>query len=399
MPTAGRHRAVLRTGACVIPAPDQVEDRLRSGIQSKGFSINSLDSRFRGNGDVPLSAIADALARRSSAYLACHKFKLAGYMGNLSQCYRMSAPFDTIEGHIHHSPSSTSTIMKFFFLFAMFVAALGTVGSVLAQQRSGGPIGAFVFDQAANLSVVAIDESPGRTMNAATFASADPAVVKKFMPDGTAPASMSSFVLFAGEDTVLIDTGAGGETWIKKLTDLGVKPESIKLILLTHFHGDHIGGLFQGNARRFSNAKVLASTPEYDSKGAPFEKIKSAYGEYFAKFNFGEEVFANSLIRVTAMDASGHTPGHSAFLLESKLQDKDKLLIIGDLLHAATLQFPAPEACASFDRDPEKSIVARKRVLDFAAQKKILIGGMHLPPPSVGLVTKEEHGYSFDLKQ
>jgi glyoxylase-like metal-dependent hydrolase (beta-lactamase superfamily II) len=236
-------------------------------------------------------------------------------------------------------------------------------------------------------------------MSAGTFASADPAVVNKYMPNGTAPASMSSFVLFAGEDTVLIDTGAGGETWFKKLTDLGIKPESVKLILLTHFHGDHIGGLFQGNARRFLNAKVLASTPEYDSKGAPFEKIKAVYGDDFAKFNFGDEVFANSLIRVTAMDASGHTPGHSAFLLESKLLEKDKLLIIGDLLHAAALQFPAPEACASYDGDPKKSIAARKSLLDFAAQKKILIGGMHLPPPSVGSVTKEDQGYSFDLKQ
>jgi len=85
--------------------------------------------------------------------------------------------------------------------------------------------------------------------------------------------------------------------------------------------------------------------------------------------------------------------------LESKLKDADKLLIIGDLLHAAALQFPAPEACASYDMNPEKSIAARKRILDFAAQEKILIGGMHLPSPSVGSVTKKDQGYSFDLKQ
>jgi len=290
--------------------------------------------------------------------------------------------------------------MRIFFLSAMFTAILSTVGSIQAQFGPiEKPIGALVFDHAAKLRVVAIDESPGRTMNASTFASADPETIKKYMPDGTAPASMSSFVLFAGEDTVLIDTGAGGETWMKKLTDLGVKPENVKLILLTHFHGDHIGGLFQGNARRFLNATVLASTPEYDSKGAPFEKIKAVYGEDFKTFNFDNEVFANSLVKVKAIDASGHTPGHTAFLLESKLNERDKLLLIGDLLHAAALQFPAPEACASYDKDPEKSIAVRKRLLDFAVQDKIPIGGMHLPPPSVGMVTKKEKGYSFDLKQ
>jgi len=262
----------------------------------------------------------------------------------------------------------------------MFVAALGMFGSVFAQ----------------NFKVVSIDESPGRTMSAGTFASADPESVKKYMPDGSAPASVSSFVLFAGEDTVLIDTGTGNETWIKKLTDLGVKPENVKLILLTHFHGDHIGGLFQGDVRRFPHAQVRASTPEYDSQGAGFEKIKAAYGEDFAKFNFDDVVFAHSLVTVKALDASGHTPGHAVFLIESK-QKEDKLLVIGDLLHAAALQFPVPEACASYDMDREKAVTARKRILDFAAKEKILVGGMHLPPPNLGIVKKLDRGYAYGL--
>ena len=271
----------------------------------------------------------------------------------------------------------------------MFIAALGMVSSLLAQ----------------SFKTVAIDEAPGRTMSAGTFPSADYQSLKKYMPDGNAPASMSSFVLFAGDDTVLIDTGAGGETWFKKLTELGVKPENVKLILITHFHPDHIGGLFQGDARRFSNAKVLASMPEYDfflarerqPQSASFGKIKAAYGDDFMKFNFDDEVFANASVKVKAIDASGHTPGHAAFLIESKQKEEDKLLVIGDLLHAAALQFPMPEICASYDRDREKAVAARKRLLDFAAQKKIPIAGMHLPPPSIGIVKKEEDGYSFEL--
>jgi glyoxylase-like metal-dependent hydrolase (beta-lactamase superfamily II) len=283
--------------------------------------------------------------------------------------------------------------MKCFFLALMFVATLGIVGSAFAQ----------------DFRVVALHENPDRPMNASVFASTDPEAVKKYMPDGGAPASMSSFVLFAGDDIVLFDAGQNAEIWSKKLTELEVKPENVKLILITHFHGDHIGGLFQGDERRFVKAKVFASTPEYDfyllrerqPQGAVFGKIKAAYGEDFVKFEFDKEVFANAVVKVKAIDATGHTPGHTAFLIESaKAESKqEKVLIIGDLLHAAALQFPVPEACASFDQDKEKSVAARKRILDLAIQEKWLVGGMHFPPPSVGTAKKEGKGYALELKK
>lgn len=267
----------------------------------------------------------------------------------------------------------------------LFVAALGIVRSAFAQ----------------DFRVVALHENPDRTMNVNLFASADPKTVKKYMPAGGAPASVTSFALFAGEDTVLIDTCTGNEAWGKKLTEAGIKPESVKLILLTHFHGDHVGGLMQGTARRFPNAKVLSSVPEFESghRQPPIERIRVAYGQDFATFNFDAQVFANSLVSVKALDAAGHTPGHVAFLIEPKQADKEKLLIIGDLLHAAALQFPVPEACTSYDSDREKAVASRKRVLDFAAQEKIPAGGMHLPPPSVGTIKKEGKGYVFELKK
>ena len=278
--------------------------------------------------------------------------------------------------------------MSHFSLSVMFIAALSTAGSILAQ----------------DLKVVALNENSTRTMGASTFASADPEAVRKYIPEGGAPASVSSFILFAGEDTVLFDAGQNSETWSNKLTDLGVKPESIKLIFLTHMHGDHIGGLLQGDTRRFPNAKVFSATPEYEhwmrlQQTGQVGKIASAYGQDFMKFNFDEEVFANPLVKVKALDASGHTPGHTVFLIEPKQGSTEKILILGDLLHAAALQFPVPEACASFDMDREKAVASRKRILDFAAQEKISVGGMHLPPPSIGTVEKEDKGYSFELKK
>jgi len=253
----------------------------------------------------------------------------------------------------------------------------------------------------AQINIIPVEEAP-RPMVAGVFASADQTLVQKYMPEGSAPASVSSFVLVAGEEAILFDAALGGETWVKKLTDAGVKPESVKLILLTHMHGDHLGGLVQGNARRFPHAKVLSATPEHEHwlpkegqpRSAQLANIKSAYGQDFEKtFKFDEEVFANASVKVKAVDASGHTPGHTAFLIESQ---GEKLLIVGDLLHAAALQFPAPEVCARFDMDPEKAVAARKRVLDFAAQEKIPIAGMHFPAPHIGKVEKNgQGGYTF----
>ena len=313
--------------------------------------------------------------------------------------------------------------MKYFFFLTTLIVAMSIAHSLPAQTDvfSSPVIGTLVFDHQKGYRLAAIDESPGRTMDAALFPATDPETIKKYMPEGGAPASISSFVLFTGEDTIFFDTGNGGELWVKKLTDLGVKPESVKHIFLTHMHGDHIGGLlelkvtpltaetaFNEQVRRFPSAKLLCTKQEYEHGFPPNVvvptadrrrnyMIKEAYGRDFTTFNFDDVVYENSEITVKALDAAGHTPGHTAFLIEPKdivqgAGAKEKVLIIGDLLHAAALQFPVPEACARFDMDHEKAIASRKRLLDFAAQEKIPVVGMHLPPPHIGIVKKNDQG-------
>jgi glyoxylase-like metal-dependent hydrolase (beta-lactamase superfamily II) len=261
--------------------------------------------------------------------------------------------------------------------------------------------GSIAAGQQNNFKVVAVTEGI-HNMVAGEFESTDTAILKKYMPSGSAAINMSSFVLFAGDDIILIDAGLGGPNWVKGLTDLGVKTEKIKLILLTHLHGDHIGGLLDGNARRFPNAVILCATPEYDywfpKDSKPLtpelEKIKAAYGGDFSKtFEFDEQVFANDSVKVKALNAVGHTPGHTAFLFES---EKNRYLIVGDMLHVAALQFPAPDACSIYDMDPKSTVASRIRILDFAAKENIPVGGMHFPSPNIGTVKKDgQGGYKF----
>lgn len=268
-------------------------------------------------------------------------------------------------------------VMKRFFLSTLFIAMTCAVPSAFAQQA---------------IKITPIEEL-SRKMEPSLFAAADQNIVKKYLPTDGAPASMSSFVLFAGEEAILIDTGLGGAPWQQKLAESGVKPENVKLILLTHLHGDHIGGLLQGNARRFPQAKVLCSAPEYEYWQSKREgaKITDAYGKDFSTFKYDDQVFANDLVNVKALGAPGHTPGHTAFLI-SRSSGAVECLIIGDLLHAAALQFPAPEICTAYDSDPVKAVASRKRLLDYAAQENIPIAGMHLPAPHIGKVKKNDNG-------
>ena len=234
------------------------------------------------------------------------------------------------------------------------------------------------------------------------FDQADMERVNRYVPADGAPFGMFAFLLRAGDENILFDAGLGGETWVNNL-EKNVKPEDVKLVLLTHLHGDHIGGLLNGNVRRFPNAKILCSVPEYEHwlpedaepRTPQLARIKAAYGQDFATFKFDDEVFANAAVKIKPLDAVGHTPGHTVFLIETAEGYRE--LILGDLLHVAALQFPAPDICSRFDMDKEQTVAARKRILDFAAQEKIPVRGMHLPGPA-GIVEKNERGgYNYRL--
>ncbi|MDR2947155.1 MAG: MBL fold metallo-hydrolase, partial [Candidatus Adiutrix sp.] len=93
-----------------------------------------------------------------------------------------------------------------------------------------------------------------------------------------------------------------------------------------------------------------------------------------------------------AISAIGHTAGHTAFMLES---EGKKLLFIGDLLHAALLQFPQPDECSSYDNDKAQAAASRRAILGQAADGNFPIAGAHIPFPGTGLVKRDGQGFSF----
>lgn len=202
------------------------------------------------------------------------------------------------------------------------------------------------------------------------------------MPEGI-PASISTFLLQVDGKNILFDAGLGafGGKMLSRLAALGVNADNIDIVYLTHFHVDHIAGLVEKDAagidtKAFKNASIYAGKVEYDAwmehipKNDLQKMVMELYRDSLHLFAFGDSLPHG----VLAIDAIGHTPGHTAFQVSN-------LLIIGDLMHGYALQKDHPEINSNYDMDKEKSIESRKRIMQYAKDNKLLMAGMHLPPP------------------
>jgi len=251
------------------------------------------------------------------------------------------------------------------------------------------------------VTVWAIADSIGERDIVTVFPNADPALTAKYVPGGKAPTATMVFVVKINGQIVLIDTGNGNAAsqLMNGLTKVGITPEAVTLVLLTHLHGDHIEGLVKDDKVAFPNAKIMLSKPERDfwhsdagmaafpARKAGFEnarRILNLYGDKVSTYAFGDTIIPG----IVALDSTGHTPGQTCFLLES---DGQKLVFWGDLVHAAALQFPRPELNATFDMAPTAA-AARKRYMEQAVAEKLPIAGAHLPFPGIGRVEAGPEG-------
>lgn len=267
---------------------------------------------------------------------------------------------------------------------------------VMTGVLSGADSSANRKFQLGKFGVLAIQDTPS-VMSPDLFRGGDPMEIRKLAgPLREAPSSVNAFVLRHEGKLILVDTGNGGDKGqlLDKLKQDGFEPDRIDSILLTHMHRDHIGGLLDKEGKIvFPRAIVYVSAPERDywqgdssgPKGDFARNVIKTYGDRMKIFQFGDEVLPG----IKALDASGHTPGHTAFETES-------LLIIGDLIHAAAIQIPMPEAYATYDMDPAKAIEARRRFYALAVGSTKAVAGMHLPFPGVGRIGVAAEKYTYN---
>jgi glyoxylase-like metal-dependent hydrolase (beta-lactamase superfamily II) len=252
---------------------------------------------------------------------------------------------------------------------------------------------------------------PASVMTNTTEAETEQALARNFQKSPF-DASDNAFLINTGAKLVLIDTGCGnlmGPTAGNLLMNLkaaGYRPEQIDEVYLTHMHPDHAGGLMAEGKLAFPNAVLRANRREADfwlseanlekspaaMKGF-FKGAMASVNPYIAAGKFRPFEGDTQLVPgIEVIAAPGHTPGHSIYSIESGGQ---KMLLWGDLVHVAAVQFGEPSVTVQFDVDSQSAAMQRQHAYADAAKAGYLVGTAHLSFPGIGHIRAEGKGYAW----
>jgi glyoxylase-like metal-dependent hydrolase (beta-lactamase superfamily II) len=211
-----------------------------------------------------------------------------------------------------------------------------------------------------------------------------------------------------GRELVLFDTGNGAPRRSPDLGQLrarldaaGYAPDDIDVVVITHCHPDHIGGLLEDDRPAFPNASHVFGALEFDAwrRGANLPESRKPTRELFLRVALpfaekatfvapGDEVAPG----IQAVEAFGHSPGMLAWHIES---DGQRLLLWADAVNHYVVSLQRPEWHVQVDDDKEKAMQTRRRLLDMVATDRLWAIGYHMPFPAVGWVEKTAEGYRW----
>ena len=215
--------------------------------------------------------------------------------------------------------------------------------------------------------------------------------------DGTIHLSIQPLLVRDGERVVLIDAGAGGQMGtegklIASLRAAGVEPSQVTDVLISHAHGDHVGGLAGADGRlTFPNAVIRMSAPEWSFAQAG--AAEAGAGALLAAITPKVEPFAPGAQvtpSIRAIPLAGHTPGHSGYEIVS---GEDRLLYIGDAMHSSIISVERPEWRNGWDSDNAAAVATRQGLLERGASGTQRIYGVHFPFPGVGRFQRRDDGF------
>ncbi|KQO82172.1 MBL fold metallo-hydrolase [Rhizobium sp. Leaf262] len=234
-------------------------------------------------------------------------------------------------------------------------------------------------------------------------------------PGAPGELSVNAFLIETDGRKIMIDTGSGalfGPDHGKlpaALKTLGISPDAIDDIILTHIHADHSGGLIADGKPVFKNAKLHIGKTEaafWLSEGADrapgvTEKVKGQIGRAHAtidpyKAENRVTIFEDNGEILPGFSASlrpGHTPGHLCVRFDT---GENSIVFVGDIVHGDSVQFADPTVTIDFDYDQPNAAISRAAAFAQAADEGYLIAAAHLPFPGIGRIRRDGENYRFE---
>lgn len=235
-----------------------------------------------------------------------------------------------------------------------------------------------------------------------------------FMPKDHVFGTFNPIAFVTGGKLVVVDTG-NGETafnntkgalgqFTNNLKAAGFDRDKVDVVVISHFHGDHVNGLLTADGKpAFPNAEVMVPAAEWkywmddgEMSRAPTGRMADLFknnrrvfdgvGRKVTPYEWGKEAVRG----LTAVEAVGHTPGHTAFVLAS---GNDKVFVQSDTTWHPALNVRNPGWHLAYDQDGVRAEQTRRRVYDMVVAEKMAVQAFHYPFPSLAHVEKDGAGY------
>lgn len=236
-----------------------------------------------------------------------------------------------------------------------------------------------------------------------------------YMPKDMMTIYFSPIVVNTGSKLIVIDTGYGPAAAAKpdsttglfqqNLAAAGIDAKDVDTVIISHFHGDHVGGLIDAdNNLTFPNAEIKVPALEYGFWMDDGEMARAPAGRMEGLFKSNRKIFDGEVKKrvatyewdkevapgILAQGTPGHTPGHTSYVISS---GSDKVYVQSDVTNNPALFVRNPHWHAFFDQDGDKAEETRKKVYEMVVAEKMLMQGFHYPFPSLGHVEKDGNGY------
>jgi len=243
------------------------------------------------------------------------------------------------------------------------------------------------------------------------------ALAEVFMEKDMMTTPYNPVAVNTGSNLLIIDTGTGeanykksngvGGQFITNLAASGIDRSAVDTVIISHYHGDHINGLLMAdNSLTYPNAEILVPAVEHKYWMDDGEMSRASAGRIATNFKNIRRVFNADVMKrvrtyewgkevvpgITAHGTSGHTPGHTSYVIAS---GSEQVYVQSDVTHVPFLFVRHPDWHAFYDQDGAMAEATRRKVYDMLAAEKLRVQGFHYPFPSLAHVEKDGSGYRY----